>query len=354
MNNVHEFPGSQSKSSQEAAEWVARLGNGLNSEQEAVFAEWLNKNEQNHREFSELAKLWDSMDALSRLARMFPESEIKRVKTSSGRGWLIAASVFLAAGIASWFAMSSLPGADEHVAAVDSTTELILRTEIGEQSNHTLADGTFIVLNTDSEVAIDFTESNRLLRLERGEIHLKVAHDPTRPLGVIIGDKVVQAVGTEFNLEISSDQSIELVVTDGLVMVGIVRPDVDDNESAGPLVLDQNFAMVAAGQEVTIEADERDIDTIEAEDIESENISVKLSWREGNLIFRGESLEEAVEEVGRYTAVEFVFLDEAAKKVRVAGLYKAGDVEGLLAALRAHFNISYEWQGDDRIILSAE
>ena len=57
-------------------------------------------------------------------------------------------------------------------------------------------------------------------------------------------------------------------------------------------------------------------------------------------------------EVGRYTEVQFIFLDEESKKVRVAGLFKAGDVDGLLAALRQNFNISYEWVADDKITLS--
>ena len=354
MSNVHEFPTNASNTEKEAAEWVARLGDGLSVEEEKQFAKWFNSREQNRKEFVELARLWDSMDSLSRLAKMFPEPDEKPQNTSSGRRWLAAATFLITVGIAGWFATNSPPITEEQSAMSIASTKQLLQTEIGEQSNHTLSDGTFVVMNTDSQVAIEFTESNRMLRLERGEIHLKVAHDPARPLSVIIGDKVVQAIGTEFNLEISSDQSIELVVTDGLVMVGIMQPGVHDDDAADPLVLDQNFAMVAAGQEVTIDADVKQLSTIEAEDIESENISVKLSWREGNLIFRGESLEEAVEEVGRYTAVEFVFLDEASKKVRVAGLFKAGDVEGLLVALRTHFNISYEWQGDNRIVLSAD
>ena len=54
-------------------------------------------------------------------------------------------------------------------------------------------------------------------------MHIAVAHDPSRPLSVIVGNKVVQAVGTEFNVEITTDNSIELIVTDGVVMVGVAE-----------------------------------------------------------------------------------------------------------------------------------
>jgi transmembrane sensor len=119
-------------------------------------------------------------------------------------------------------------------------------------------------------------------------------------------------------------------------------------------LLTQSSTIVGAGERVLVRTDDQNAGAVDAGSVASKEIAVKLSWREGNLIFRGESLEEAVSEVERYTAVEFIFLDEDAKKVRVAGLFKAGDVDGLLAAFRDHFRITYEWQGDDRILLSTQ
>ena len=187
--------------------------------------------------------------------------------------------------------------------------------------------------------------------MERGEIHVVVAHDPSRPLSVIVGDQVVQAVGTEFNVEISSDRSIEIVVTEGLVMIGVLEIPLDELPNGQPMQLLQSSIMVAGGQEAIIRHVEETIQKIETNEIATEEIAVKLSWRNGNLVFRGETLEEAMLEVGRYTAVEFVFLDEESKKEQVAGFFKAGDVEGLLAVLRKNFNISYQWIDDDKVVL---
>ncbi|NNE36141.1 MAG: transmembrane sensor [Rhodothermales bacterium] len=226
-------------------------------------------------------------------------------------------------------------------------------TAIGEHETHELNDGSIITLNTNSSVRVDFTASNRLLVLERGELHVKVSHDPDRRLSVIVGNKVVQAVGTEFNVEITQDHNIELVVTDGVVMVGVVDASNEEATPNTPLLLTQSSTIIGAGEGALIAANDETAESVDAERIESDEIAVKLSWREGNLIFRGESLEEAVTEVGRYTAVDFVFLDEDAKAVRVAGLFKAGDVEGLLAALRIHFNVTYEWRDDNTILLSS-
>ena len=245
------------------------------------------------------------------------------------------------------------PGVEQDL-SVDAGAVMadVYETAIGEQATYELADGTRIALNTNSRVTVNYSASNRLLHLEHGELHITVARDKARPLSVLVVDRVVQAVGTEFNIEITGEQRIELVVTEGVVMVGISAGATDARSRQAPLVLTQNATPVAAGQEVVIDANDDPAKPVATETVDADDIAVKLSWREGNLIFRGESLEEAVSEVGRYTEVQFIFLDEESKKVRVAGLFKAGDVDGLLAALRQNFNISYEWVADDKITLS--
>ncbi len=82
-------------------------------------------------------------------------------------------------------------------------------------------------------------------------------------------------------------------------------------------------------------------------------VAAKLSWRTGNLIFRGESLAEAMAEISRYTNMKFELSDdEALKNVQVAGMFKTGDVTGLLEVLSNNFNIRYERVSNDKIILN--
>ena len=103
---------------------------------------------------------------------------------------------------------------------------------------------------------------------------------------------------------------------------------------------------VAAGEEVTLGSGDETVKTLSPEDIE-----VRLSWRAGNLIFRGEALTTVAAEISRYTSVEFAFMTDDIQDIRIAGLLKSGDVEGFLAALRTNFNITYEVTDDDRILL---
>jgi len=351
MSNIREFPSAEDRRLQEAGDWIAAIERGLTKEEESELDSWLSRSTANYQLFMELAQLWDNMEALSRLSDLFPESQPAR-RYPSNR--VLSVSAVAASVVVGIFLFAALQMQDIAIWKFTPVTDShSYDTAVGEYATHQLSDGSTITLNTNSRVRVNYTASERLLMLDRGEVHVKVAHDSDRPLSVAVGNKVVRAVGTEFNVEITEDKSIELVVTDGVVMVGVLDASDEQISSATPQILSQPSTIVGAGERVLISANGQNTDSITPESIERDEIAVKLSWREGNLIFRGESLEEAVYEVGRYTAVEFVFLDEGTREVRVAGLFKAGDVEGLLAALRNHFNIAYERQVEHRILLGA-
>ncbi len=351
MSNIHELR-SKRNVDDEASLWIARMDKGLSPDQEDQFRRWLSEAPEHGRIFVEFANDWDEMDDLARLSDLFPESQVGE-KPNRRLTWAVAASLLLGFMFTTlMFTLDDGAGSPDRLSA-QNTTSTTFQTLVGEQESIELSDGTRIVLNTNSELSVRYTSSSRLLSLGRGEIHVEVAHDPSRPLSVAVNGKIVQAVGTEFNLEITEHQHIELVVTEGAVIVGIADdPELELPENTA-VVLEDYTTLVTAGQGLVIQAGE-DLKRVEKEEIKAEEIAIKLSWREGNLIFRGEMLEEAVAEVSRYTAVEFVFLDEASKRVKVAGLFKAGDVDGLLATLRRNFRIAYEWRDDHTILLSSE
>jgi transmembrane sensor len=293
-----------------------------------------------------MSELWDDMDLLSCLADLFPVPGHRRRRFPL-TGFGIAAALVVAAVLASWagFEVSPLTGPlTETEKLLVESSQGVYETAIGEQSTVILSDGTLVVLNTNSLLRVAFTDGYRLLTLERGEVNVRVARDPARPLSVVAGDQLFQAIGTAFNVEINEDQRIELVVTEGKVRVGVQ----ERTDKAPPRLLEESAVTVSAGEELILGENGAEITPVSPEEIE-----VKLSWRNGDLIFRGESLEEAVREVGRYTSVEFVILDEDLKKVRVAGWFKAGDVEGLLLTLRENFDIAYERIDERTVVLDS-
>jgi transmembrane sensor len=334
----------------EASRWIARLDKNWSADDSEALQRWMAADPENQAVLLSMVKLWDKMDALSRLSDLFPHRVRRRTRLPQHSA-AMAASLLVAVlmGIGAFLAIdrSELPG--ERTVAESTTPEEIYETEVGKHSTVTLYDGTQVSLNTNSLLRVSYTSEHRLLTLERGEIHVRVAVDRARPLSVIAGDNVVQSIGTEFNIEITDDQHIELVVTEGKVRIAVRRRTDKDSQFVTQANLPPVPVTVVAGETWVLGRPDEEITKISADDIK-----VKLSWRNGNLIFRGESLEEAVKEIGRYTSVEFVILDDDLRKVRVAGLFKAGDVDGLLVALRENFDIAYQRVDDKTVLLSGQ
>lgn len=338
MTNVYPLA-SQKQHYDEASHWLARLDKGLTADETAALQRWMAAHPDNQTILLEMTRLWDKMDALNELAALFPPLQ-KRPSRAPLWATAAVASVLIAA-LALWF---SVTGTAPYPHPAPS--EYVYQTGIGEHTHITLADGSLLTLNTNSRVTVAYTDQYRLLRLERGEMYIVVAKDRQRPLSVIAGGQMVQAIGTQFSVEITSQQQIELVVVEGKVKVGVHNRSGQTLVQEQPRLTEAAPKLLAAGQATLLGSPEEKIDTVSAADIE-----VKLSWRQGNLIFRGESLEDAVREVERYTPVEFVFLDQELKKIRVAGLFKAGDVDGLLTTLRENFDIVYQYTDEQKVLL---
>jgi transmembrane sensor len=224
----------------------------------------------------------------------------------------------------------------------------VYQTAIGGLSKVQLSDGSQITLNTNSLIDVEFSASQRTIRLQRGELHIEVAHDPSRPLNVVVGSRVVQAVGTAFTVRIDNNQQIELLVIDGKVKVGVLTADAGEKNTGRLMNGFDNALLVSKGERFVLDDSNERLDRLEPEEVE-----IQLSWRDGNLIFHGEPLGDATAEISRYAPVEFVFLDEDLQNVRVAGLFKVGDVTGFLSSLEANFDIVYKRIDEQTIQLNS-
>ncbi len=347
MSTIIGFPNREQIYDQ-ASLWIARLDRELTTQEQHELTQWLAASEQHRKVLFEMAELWDKMDSLARLADLFQAPQQAPTRQPRFYG-AIAASLLLVALVFGWQLTSLQPASLIAWLHSDPTVvDGIYETAIGEHSNVNLPDGSVLVLNTNSRVTVKYSEGHRLFLLERGELNIEVAHDKSRPLSVIARNKVMQAVGTAFNVRIRNDNEVALLVTDGKVLVA--KQEVQKTiEKIVAERLPSTSMAVAQGEKVLLGTPEETI--AKADDNE---ITAQLSWRQGNLVFRGETLEDALVEINRYTSVRFEVADESIKQERIAGLFKAGDVDGLLAALEQNFNIQNQRIGNNKILLSAK
>ncbi len=336
----------------DACVWISKLDRNFSKEEQQAFEEWVCCNPKNFEVLLEVAHLWDKMNELNRLTDLFPETpSIKKNRRSKMWAGALVASItlFLSAGLYVNFNEARLLEQEKSLAAIN--LETTLSTSIGESNTVNLPDGSKIVLNTNTLAEIKFSSSDRIIELKQGEIHIDVAHDKSRPLSVIVGGKIVQAIGTAFNIEVRND-SFELIVTDGKVLVAPVEAKQLLTES---FALPKSSVAVSKGEKVNLALLKIDKpESIEEKVIKVAPIEIaaSLSWRTGNLIFRGEPLVEAMAEIGRYSDVEFELDGDASlKQIRVAGMFKTGDIAGLLDVLKHNFNINHERISETRIVL---
>jgi len=328
----------------EASLWITRLDRGLSDQELTEIKTWLQASPKHVETFMRLVKLWDKMESLSQLSELFPHKP--QAVTSKKTPVLAWAASFIFASLISlgmWLNADIFWG--------QGATQIVqfnneYETQIGEQSTFFLQDKTQVKLNTNSLVKVTYTDKQRVFELLRGEMHVVVAHNKLKPLSVYAGSNIIQAVGTAFNVELDNEE-VELIVTDGKVLVTDIN-----SQTIAPLKLQnvhlspKSFAVIK-GQKAQLKASNTSIIGSDQGKLASD-----LAWQQGNLIFRGESLFDAMQEVARYTNYQFDFDDDETKNLQIAGLFKTSDISGLLAALESNFDVVFKKISQNKIKLS--
>lgn len=209
---------------------------------------------------------------------------------------------------------------------------LNLRTEafttgLGEIRRAPLADGTQMILNTDSALKVQFTARRRQVDVLRGEAWFDVAHDTQRPFVVRAGGTSFEALGTAFSVRQRGERT-DLQVTDG--MVAASRSDSDQR------------AEVPAGHRLTIA--DRGQPFVVTPDPAA--IRRSLAWRQGELVLDGETLAEAAAEFNRYNTLKIIVEDPELGGERLVGLFRTGDPESFVTSVTTLLDAEVRREGE--------
>ena len=341
-NNISAFPKSTSLL---ASEWVAKLdGDDLTEQERQQLKEWLHADPKNQMALAEQMQQWFDMDVLSELTRL----ELNR-DSYSFVGWLkkqlelVRTPRFLVTSLAVLLlaVVLNVVVVDQYINS-SSNIELAIVTEIGERKSESLPDGSIVHVNTTSSAQVTYTRNSRSVVLESGEAFFDVAHDSERPFVVYAANTSIKAIGTAFAVHNDND-SISVSVTEGSVeftSAGSSRIIAADKELSNQ--------SVAANGNVAIYADDQT--SINTQPVDE--ITRRLSWQDGMLEFRGESLEYVVHQLSRYTDAQIVIMDEDIKDERLGGYFKIGDIDGLASTLALGFNLHVDVVSDELIQIS--
>lgn len=327
-----------------AAEWLVRRDRGFDERLQREFESWLTADARHPEAFARLEGTWQD------LARV-PAARVPIVSPATRTGRRLALCGALAAGLAMalvlWLERPPEGGPPALAEAV---------TPVGGYKEFALSDGTYVRLNTDTELVPAYTSAERRVILVRGEAHFDVVKQASRPFVVEAGGMDVRAVGTAFNVRLAAE-AVEVLVTEGRVRVErevapAAMASTEDAAESGPVRPAPRLLELEAGEKTRIALGQPAVgpSVPVVARVATGEIARALAWRERRLEFDGEPLSEIVAEFNRYTTRPLTIVDTDLGARRFGGKFAAGDVDAFVATLERNFDVVAE-RREDRILL---
>ncbi len=201
-------------------------------------------------------------------------------------------------------------------------------TRIGEQRKLMLADGSRVMLDTDTAMTVKFVDGARRVSLDHGQAYFTVAHDAARPFSVDAGGARVLATGTQFDVHRNGD------TVDVTLVEGSVRVSADDRP----------VARLRAGQALSLNGGR--ISPIKAVDTEP-----ATAWTRGRIVLDGMTLQDAITAVNRYVDTPVRLDASGFADARISGTVDTGDARSFAAAVTAVLPLKAQTDADGSISL---
>jgi transmembrane sensor len=298
-----------------AAAWIARLHDEQRGpDLEAEFHAWLGESAQHRRAFNRMTHVWERAGEIRMRARS-DISDTRKGRRSRFTPWAatLAATVVLAV-----------------FAAVYYWRDSALVTGVGQQQVRLLRDGTRVVLNTDTRIEVNYDERARRVRLIRGEAWFDVSKHPTWPFLVSVGDQEIRALGTSFIVRHDNIQDLSVTLVEGRISVTLVAPN-DDARSQSPQIL-------APGQRLMISRRH-------APAVDRPELTRVTAWERGRVEFGETPLEDAANEMNRYSTTQVTIADAEVARLRIGGVFRAGDSDEFVRVVTTAFGLQADRHG---------
>lgn len=314
LSQLHSSPEPQA----EAARWFARLRSGdCSSEEQQAFVRWLNAGEANRNAYKDAESLWQQLWRLETIAdRRLLEARAHlihaRRRTMRRRALAFALAASLTAVVV-WSA--------DWLSYLDDRT---YRTVLGERQTVTLADGSRLELNTDTEVAVHYSRHSRELKLVRGQAAFTVAHGDTRSFDVFADNGRIRDIGTQFDVRRRAGR-VSVAVLEGAV-------EVSSSDIAATRSLRQGQRL-----NYTPHGDFSDLEFVD--------VAALAAWREGQLVFNGLPLGEVLDELGRYHAISLTVTPSRIMDIKVSGTFPTDNLEVALTTIAASLSLKLTQTG---------
>lgn len=318
MKNLQPSIENQSARDQAVDWWIKIRDEAADRETLELFKLWLDQDQRHREAFAETEQIFKAFvqeAAQVEAIAPSPASRIKarrrRVPSILGKAGLAAAACWLLV-IHTW-----LPSSYSILGRLSSD----YHTEIGESRNVTLADGSQLLLDSNSAIRIDYSEHSRHVELLYGQARFSVARDTSRPFDVGAGQATIRALGTVFDVYFANGRT-HVMVEQHAVSVMTGNPIID-----GPQV------KVEEGQQLAY-SDGMPFDLPEQIDLEQAR-----AWQQHKMIVTNRPLAEVFAELGRYRSGRILVADPDLGQLRISGAFALDDPQQTMRKICMALNL---------------
>jgi transmembrane sensor len=309
----------------EAAGWRLRLAEA-DLESSAAFEAWLASDPRNAAAWKEVQAPWELVGEQStspeiielRRAALAHAQEARR--NPERRPWLkqvaAAAAILVVAIGAAWIWKQTQPD--------------VYRTAAGERRVVTLADGSQVALDSQSEVKVRYSTNARELVLARGQARFDVEHDVERPFSVSARGHKVIATGTAFNVDLFGPTLLVTLIEGHVVVLSDTATD--------------EIRVSHVGEQLALSP-------VAAPSVARVNLERTTSWENGEIIFENDPLSVVVARLNRYTQHPIV-LDPTTAEMRISGVFHTGDIDGFVSTIVSYLPVEARQDADGTTVLA--
>lgn len=299
-----------------ARHWFAlRQGRTISAEERRALADWLAASPDHRAAWARVERDWQSLEHF----RGGLSSELIRARRL--RPWYYNSSHFK--GVLAALMLAALPMLYHGWTGNTQTWH----TGVGERRHLVLADGSRLSLDTATRTTITESWFRRLIQLQEGEIYLEAASD-RRPLVVMAAGAQIRDVGTRFSVR---DTAGKLTVQVAEGAVEITHRDhsllLRGGEAATGHPGDGEWRLTALQGEIA-------------------------NWRQGVLVFDRHALQDVLQELARYHAVQFDLTPPDLAGKQVSGRFQFDELDTTLRIIADTLNLRVERPAPGRFRLA--
>jgi ferric-dicitrate binding protein FerR (iron transport regulator) len=198
-----------------------------------------------------------------------------------------------------------------------------VKVPVGGEYQLTLADGTNVWLNSDSEIRypVQFNQDTRKVWIA-GEVYFDVAHNKKKSFVVNVRNIEIEVLGTKFNVEAY-----------------------DDHKNVTTSLIEGSVQLRKEAESVIIKPDQQAIIRDNEKQFAIRNVDAKklALWKDGVFYFQEASLGTIMEKLERWYGIKVFFMNQSVKEKRFSvEVQRYENIEKILDILSRTEKVNFE------------